>query len=192
MVESDSGETDGFAAPPRAPSSEPVRRGAEPPASKPDEGESHPRTGEPTAQVSQAVFAGPLPPPNILQAYEQVEAGLADRIVAMAEDQGRHRRELEWKALEGNQAAQTRGQRSALILGLAGAALAGLLVWKDQFLWGVGLFAGELISLATVFLIGRRKGDKELEEKREEEAVSASGAAEQPELPLGSEEQSSQ
>jgi uncharacterized membrane protein len=48
--------------------------------------------GEPAAvlealqlQLEQRQWSGPLPPPAILYQYEQVQAGLAERIVAMAE-----------------------------------------------------------------------------------------------------------
>jgi uncharacterized membrane protein len=36
-------------------------------------------------QLEQRQWAGPLPPPAILYQYEQVRAGLVERIVAMAE-----------------------------------------------------------------------------------------------------------
>jgi uncharacterized membrane protein len=44
--------------------------------------------------------AGPIPPPEILRGYEEASAGAANRIITMAEDQGRHRREMEKLALE--------------------------------------------------------------------------------------------
>lgn len=51
-----------------------------------------PGPGEPAAvlealqlQLEQRQWSGPLPPPAILYQYEQVQAGLAERIVAMAE-----------------------------------------------------------------------------------------------------------
>jgi Predicted membrane protein (DUF2335) len=40
-------------------------------------------------------FAGPLPPPALLAEYEQALPGLAERIVAMAENEGNHRRAME-------------------------------------------------------------------------------------------------
>lgn len=41
------------------------------------------------------MFSGPLPHPKILQKYEAVEQGLANRIVKMAEDQENHRQKIE-------------------------------------------------------------------------------------------------
>lgn len=101
----------------------------------------------------------------------------------MAEEQSEHRRGLEQSVVNGNLKAQNRGQWFALILGLAGAALAGLLIWKDQFWWGVGLFLVELISLAGLFLIGRKRAGDEIEEKQAREGRPP--GAEQRELPFG-------
>lgn len=49
------------------------------------------------AQVSS--FSGPLPPPSLLQGYEDIQPGFAERIVIMAEGESKHRREQEEKAL---------------------------------------------------------------------------------------------
>jgi len=40
-----------------------------------------------------ATFVGPIPPPDILQGYDNILPGLADRIVSMAEAEGNHRRD---------------------------------------------------------------------------------------------------
>ena len=43
-------------------------------------------------------FSGPIPPPTILEGYERIHAGLADRIMKMAESQSEHRKILERNA----------------------------------------------------------------------------------------------
>ena len=45
-------------------------------------------------------FAGPLPPPQILQGYEAACPGAANRIIELAEAQSAHRRMMEEKALD--------------------------------------------------------------------------------------------
>lgn len=55
------------------------------------------------------------------------------------------------------------------MLALAGAGLAGLLIWQEQFAWGVSLFLVELLSLAGLFLVGRKRGTQELKHKQERE-----------------------
>jgi hypothetical protein len=50
--------------------------------------------------VSHLITQGPLPNPEILDRYEQILTGAADRIMAMAEDEARHRHEMEKMVLE--------------------------------------------------------------------------------------------
>ncbi|MGH7200157.1 MAG: DUF2335 domain-containing protein [Planctomycetaceae bacterium] len=38
-------------------------------------------------------FSGPLPHPAVLQQYEEIQPGFADRILRMAEQQGQHRQQ---------------------------------------------------------------------------------------------------
>lgn len=51
-------------------------------------------------------FEGPIPPPNLLREYNAIVPGAAERILAMAENEGRHRQSLESKAVEANIDAQ--------------------------------------------------------------------------------------
>ena len=53
----------------------------------------------------QAVFRGPVPPPEVLAGYEATLPGAADRILAMAERQSRHRQELETTVVAGESKA---------------------------------------------------------------------------------------
>ena len=52
-------------------------------------------------QVSRA-YSGPLPSPEALEKYNQVLPGAAERILAMAENQGKHRQDIERKVIESN------------------------------------------------------------------------------------------
>ena len=69
-----------------------------------------------TASIS--AFQGPLPPPELLERYNQIVPNGADRIVAMAESQMLHRQSLESAVVLGNIKAQSGGQTKAFILGL--------------------------------------------------------------------------
>src|SRR5438874_2723108 len=53
------------------------------------------------SEYRQLLFSGPLPPPTILKGYNEAEAGLANRIVTMAEKQQDHRIDVEKKAIYG-------------------------------------------------------------------------------------------
>ena len=53
------------------------------------------REGHLVHQHAEMSFSGPLPPPNVLSAYEDLLPGAADRIITMAEKQLEHRMYLE-------------------------------------------------------------------------------------------------
>lgn len=59
----------------------------------------------PAHQIS-STFEGPIPPPALLREYNQILPGAAERIIAMAENEGRHRQALENKAVDANIEAQ--------------------------------------------------------------------------------------
>ena len=45
-------------------------------------------------------WSGPLPPPKVLEAYDRLVPGAAERIMKMAEQQSEHRRGLEKTVVE--------------------------------------------------------------------------------------------
>lgn len=47
------------------------------------------------AQIAASQFSGPIPPPEILSGYENIQVGFADRVIKMAENQSEHRQKLE-------------------------------------------------------------------------------------------------
>lgn len=56
-------------------------------------------------------FAGPLPHPDILERYDKIVPGLAERIVKMAEGQSQHRQGLEHMVVQSNTRAAGPGLR---------------------------------------------------------------------------------
>ena len=64
-------------------------------------------------------WKGPLPPPEIMGGFEKVVPGAADRILAMTEKQGDHRREMEKILARHTFFSTTIGQAFALIAMLA-------------------------------------------------------------------------
>jgi len=68
--------------------------GSNPNPSVPPAGQSPKSAKRQIVSVS-AEFSGPLPRPSVLQGYESVLSGAADRIISMAEKQSEHRKEME-------------------------------------------------------------------------------------------------
>ena len=131
-----------------------------------------------TASIS--AFQGPLPPPEMLARYNEVIPNGAERVVAMAESQLRHRQELEGAVVHGNVSAERRGQNYAFILGLA-ALIGGIgLIAFNKSAEGLAAIITAFASLAGVFIYGRWQQQREREQKRKE----AREAAEAPKLPF--------
>lgn len=106
--------------------------------------------------VRHEAFSGPIPHPELLQGYESVKPGFAERIVVMAEEQQKHRFDCEDKMVKGTVSESKRGQWMAFIIAilfLIGSIALGLL--GHDWLGGV-IGGGTLIALVTVFVTGRK------------------------------------
>lgn len=124
----------------------------------------------PARRISASIsaFQGPLPPPEALEQYGRIVPNGADRIVAMAESQMRHRQALESAVVNGNVEAQRRGQVMGFILGLV-AILGGIgLIAFDKDVEGLSAIITAFVALAGVFVYGRVEQRRERERKRDE------------------------
>ncbi|MGR3218949.1 MAG: DUF2335 domain-containing protein [Candidatus Anammoxibacter sp.] len=111
-------------------------------------------------QVTQsAAFSGPIPPPNILSGYEKIESGLANRIVIMAENESIHRRQLQVNEQEIYKAETLRGQKFALIIGLTGIIVSGLVAGLASPIAGGILGLGTIGALVSAFIVGRKSNE---------------------------------
>jgi uncharacterized membrane protein len=66
--------------------------------------------------ITQAQWQGPLPPPEALERFNQIIPNGADRIVAMAEAEQRHRANHESVALQARIREARRGQYAGVLL----------------------------------------------------------------------------
>lgn len=112
--------------------------------------------------ITASAFSGPLPPPDVLAAYEHALPGCAERIILMAEEQGTHRRAMERAELEANRKSQTRGQYLAFVLAFVVSAGGIYLLAAGQSVEGLVALLTPLAGLAGIFLINRAR------EKRKE------------------------
>lgn len=114
-----------------------------------------------------SLFTGPIPPPELLHAYEQILPGLADRVVLMAEKEGDHRRRQETKGLDAEIKINSllassyiadvrRGQIFALFIGIFAIGVGGSVAVLGQPIVGGVLGAGGLIGLVKAFIDGRK------------------------------------
>lgn len=126
-----------------------------------------PKQPPPTTQFSaqMAFHSGPIPPPEILEKYDQVLLGGAERIMAMAENQSAHRQKLEEKYLTAEARNSLLGIIFALFLGVTGLAASGICIYVGQGWPGAALGGATLVSLVGTFIYGTRQRRIEREQK---------------------------
>ena len=117
---------------------------------------------EETREIVQTViqarlFSGPIPPPEMLIEYASVSPEFPDRIIAMAESQQQHRQSMESGALNAATNIEKKGQNYAFIISLSMIAAALYLIANGKEIYGTILAGGTLVSLASVFITGRKK-----------------------------------
>lgn len=111
-------------------------------------------------------WEAPLPPPALLEQYDQIVPGLASEIVKRAEVEGSHLRHLDEAAFNAAVKYRTRGQWMGFgaVLGILGVSALALVV-------GAHLVAGIALTIATgtaaVFVVGslRKASRKDRGEK---------------------------
>ena len=116
-------------------------------------------------------FSGPIPPPAVLERYNQIVPGAAERILAMAEKQSAHRMELEKIVITSGAASSVRGQWFGLFVALFGLLVTLILGLLGREIAATVVGAIDLVGLAGVFIYGSRKKASERKQAREESPV---------------------
>jgi uncharacterized membrane protein len=113
-------------------------------------------------------FTGPLPHPLHLKAYEQIAPGAANKIITLAEEQAKHRRELEKAVIISDIHNERRGMNYAFLLTLVMMLIGGFLVYNGKSVIGfLSIFAPAIFG-ASSFYYKKRNEKKELAEKEKQ------------------------
>lgn len=116
------------------------------------------------AGVIEQHFSGPIPPPNIIEGYENVLPGAADRIIKMAEQQSSHRQQMEQVKVHAESRDSFLGVIFAFILGIGCLGACIIMVIKVPV--AAGAICGSVIgvtgigSIVSSFLKNTRRTDK--------------------------------
>lgn len=101
-------------------------------------------------------WQGPLPPPKMLEAFEKVEKGFANRIVAMAEGEAKHIRRMELLHLLLAAGSRYFGQFAGMALAALALYVGWDLVLKGHQVPGCVLFGTTISVVVTAFALGKR------------------------------------
>lgn len=97
-------------------------------------------------------FSGPLPSPKILDGYEQIEKGTANRIITMAETQMKHRHGMENNFLKSNSRNSFLGILFAFLLGLSLVIGGVICIINDKEFSGSFLGGAGLVGVIIAFI----------------------------------------
>ena len=102
------------------------------------------------------VHIGPIPAPEQLGGYNDVEPGLANRIVTMAEKEQAHRHDMERTWLRREYNADRGGRWAGLTVAIAWGAGSVYLVVTGHGVEGTILGTVDLVALVSAFIYANR------------------------------------
>lgn len=116
------------------------------------------------------MYSGPIPPPEALARYEEIQPGAADRILTMAEKQQEHRMALETKAIGGQVDQSKRGQLFGFILVFVCIAVAVFFaVYFGMTAFAVTFLCVTMVSVVGLFVTGKMAVQKDLAQKSKDQ-----------------------
>ena len=140
-------------------------------------------SSENEVQTSQGVslqYSGPIPPPSILEGYERLLPGAADRILSMAEKEQQHRHQLEKDESVDNRLTVKRGAIFAFIITLSVVACGTYVIAIGKSGAGIAVILGALASLVSAFITGRTPKKSKISKKinRQAEEIAEESSSE--------------
>ena len=105
-------------------------------------------------QHTEISFSGPLPPPNVLEGFERVLPGAAERIFVMAEKQLDHRMALEKTVVEGGSKRADKGIYAAVFIEGMFLATSCYLAYLGLTADALKVVGGSAVALLSAFGFG--------------------------------------
>jgi uncharacterized membrane protein len=106
-------------------------------------------------RVTHQQFSGPVPPPVILEDYDRIIPGAANRILEMAEKEAEHQRKMEETALSEAIKESKRGQNYGLVVTLAAFTTASFAIYTGAYTCASIIAGTTVVALVSVFVTGR-------------------------------------
>lgn len=112
-------------------------------------------------EMSQKRFSGPLPPPEMLAEYDEINEGFANRIISLTERQQAHRHDIEKTSVTAAISSEKRGQDYALIVCVLVILASTIVTALGHVISGTIIMGGSLTGLAYIFISGKKYEEKE-------------------------------
>src|ERR1035437_269955 len=100
------------------------------------------------------ISADKLPPPEILQEYEQILPGIAKLLIENAKQQMQHRLDIERRTLNSNNLKSFAGLIFGFLMGIFGMGGGFYLTFKGYNVIGVIFTSSTLVTLVMTFIYG--------------------------------------
>lgn len=118
---------------------------------------------------AKSTFSGPIPPPNALEDYEVILPGSADRILTMAENQSKHRIEIESSVINSKIKQSYIGMYLGFVLALFMCGTSTFLIYSGKSIGGLATLVTAIAGLVGAFIYGTNSNRKEREAKKVDE-----------------------
>jgi uncharacterized membrane protein len=112
-------------------------------------------------------YSGPIPHPDILRGLEEIVPGSAAKVIQMAVDQGKHRQEMEKYVLRSQTRQSGTGQWLGFTIAMFGIIASVYLIATGHDAAGSVLGGIDLISLVSIFVLGKVAQSKDLEQRKD-------------------------
>lgn len=110
-------------------------------------------------------YSGPIPPPEMLERFNELIPRGAHRILKMAEKQQDHRHKLEEKVITSDIRRSWGGLAAGLVVAIVSIALGCTLVFNGHDAAGTTIATATVVGLVTAFLTGTSRRKQERAEK---------------------------
>lgn len=118
------------------------------------------------SRSSSISITSPIPPPAILQQYNELVPDAAERILSLVEKQSAHRQYLERKVIESDIFNSKLGLFFGFVIGMT-SVIAGTYCILEGHNWSGAVIGGTGLSgLVSVFVYGTHVKRKDLENKK--------------------------
>lgn len=123
----------------------------------------HPNTQPSTIAVraEQQSFSGPLPPPQILEHYNQIVPGCAEKIISQWENQVKHRQDLEKQVIKSDIRQSYYGATLGFIIAISAIGAGTFLAYIGRPTEGIAAIITALVGLVGVYGWGSYQRRKE-------------------------------